>query len=37
MFRQGALAGSFLPVLSPREVNDRINLLVAYVKPIQQK
>jgi cytochrome c553 len=37
MFRQGGLAGPFVPVLTPQEANYRINLLVDYVKSIQQK
>jgi mono/diheme cytochrome c family protein len=37
MFRQGALAGPFGPVLTPLEVDDKINLLVDYVKSIQRK
>ena len=37
MFRQGGLAGPFVPVLTPQEANDKINLLVGYVRSIQQK
>jgi len=37
MFRQGGLAGPFVPVLTPQEVDSKINLLVDYVKSLQQK
>jgi Cytochrome C oxidase, cbb3-type, subunit III len=37
MFRPGALAGPFVPVLTPEQVEQRINLLVDYLKSIQQK
>jgi hypothetical protein len=35
-FWQGGLGGPFVPVLTPQEVNDKINLLVDYVKSFQQ-
>jgi mono/diheme cytochrome c family protein len=37
MFRAGAMAGPFVPVLTPRQAEDRINLLVDYLKSIQRK
>jgi len=37
MFRPGGLAGPFMPVLTPQEANDKVKLLVDYVKSIQQK
>ena len=37
MFRQGALAGPFVPVLTPSEVDTRIDLLVGYLKSIQRE
>jgi mono/diheme cytochrome c family protein len=37
MFRPGAMAGPFVPVLTPQQVEDRVNLLVDYLKSIQRK
>lgn len=37
MFRPGALAGPFVPVLTPQEADDKINRLVDYVRSIKQK
>jgi mono/diheme cytochrome c family protein len=37
MFRPGALAGPFVPVRTPQQVEDKVNLLVDYVKSIQRK
>jgi mono/diheme cytochrome c family protein len=37
MFRPGALAGPFVPVLTPQQAEEKVNLLVDYVKSIQRK
>jgi mono/diheme cytochrome c family protein len=37
MFRPGAMAGPFVPVLTPQQVEAKVNLLVDYVESIQQK
>jgi len=37
MFRPGALAGPFVPVLTPQQVEGKVNVLVDYVKSIQRK
>jgi hypothetical protein len=35
MYRQGALTGSGAPPLNEQQVNQKINMLVNYVKSIQ--
>jgi hypothetical protein len=37
MFRPGAMAGPFVPVLTPQQAENKINLLVDYVKSIQRE
>lgn len=37
MFRPGAMAGLFVPVLTPQQVEHKVNLLVDYLQSIQQK
>jgi len=37
VFRPGAMAGPFVPVLTPQEADARISRLVDYVRSIQQK
>jgi len=37
MFRQGALAGPFVPERTPQEAEDKIARLVDYVRSIQRK
>jgi mono/diheme cytochrome c family protein len=37
MFRQGGMAGPFVPIATPDEVNARIDRLVDYIRSIQQK
>lgn len=37
MFRPGGMAGPFVPVLTPKEADARINRLVDYVRSIQQE
>lgn len=37
MFRPGAMAGPFVPVRTPQQAEEKINLLVDYLKSIQRK
>jgi hypothetical protein len=37
MFRPGAMAGPFVPVLTPQQAENKVNLLVDYLKSIQRK
>jgi len=37
MFRPGAFAGPFVPLRTPQQVEDKVNLLVDYLKSIQRK
>ncbi len=37
MFQPGAMAGPFVPIATPQEVNARIDRLVDYIRSIQQK
>jgi len=37
LFRPGGMAGPFVPVLTPKEADERINRLVDYVRSIQQQ